>query len=589
MRPIKALYLFAERHLFNSLPRKILGCLVPPFLMLLIISWNSLEMAAHLRASLGSSATPENLKTLARIEFMAKLFPWLMLVLSAFAFTAFYQSMATPLKRITRVVQEGDFTQNIRMRTHDEVRALADGYNRFAEALRTILGNTKQEGLAIAMGATRTTKLTTDSHLDAERQGHSSERVARTSQEMADAIGNVAQVTSHVSRTTRDNLDTAKLTRRELIEADTGMTATNARLLVFSDLVGRLENRSGRISDVVKLIEDVAGQTKLLALNASVEAAHAGDVGKGFAVVAEEVRKLSESVGVAAEDISRNLGAMLEDVEQTSVGIREITQDFQGTTAILTRVSDHFSRMIVEFEANTAQLASASEEVDGISVTSGEIHREAQDIHTTSMDSALRLADATRFSQEMNLATETLLEQVSAFRTGRGELEAVIGIATRWRDAMQDRILDLSNRGVNVFDQTYRPVPDTDPQKFLTSYTEVFGRELQVMFDEARRELSSNYSVALDLNGYVATHHTDVARPMTGDPKVDLLMSRHQRIFFTLESEKRRARNTQTILLQTLMRDTGEILFDLSLPIHIGGRHWGALINGFKPERFLDL
>ena len=589
MRPIKAVYLFVEKHFFSSLPRKILGCLLPPFVMLLVISWNSLEMASHLRASLGSSATPENLRTLARIEFMARLFPWLVLAISAFAFTSFYLSMAAPLKKLTRVIQEGDFTQNIRIRTHDEVRALADGYNRFAESIRTILDNAKQEGLSIAMGSTRTTKLATDSHLDAQRQGHSSERIAKTSQEMADAIGDVAQVTSHISRTTNDNLDTAKLTRRELIEADTGMTATNARLVVFSDLVGRLEERSGRISDVVKLIEDVAGQTKLLALNASIEAAHAGDVGKGFAVVAEEVRKLSENVGEAAEDISQNLGAMLEDVEQTSVGIREITRDFQGTTTILARVSDHFSRMIVEFEANSAQLTNASAEVEGISVTSGEIHLQAQDIHTTSKDSARRLEDATRFCSEMNLSTETLLEQVSAFRTGRGELEAVIGIATRWRDAMQDRILELSNRGVNVFDQNYRPVPDTDPQKFLTSYTEVFGRELQVMFDEARRELSSNYSVALDLNGYVATHHTDVARPMTGDPKVDLLMSRHQRIFFTLESEKRRARNTQTILLQTLMRDTGEILFDLSLPIHIGGRHWGALINGFKPERFLDL
>ena len=589
MRPIKAVYLFVEKHFFSSLPRKILGCLLPPFVMLLVISWNSLEMASHLRASLGSSATPENLRTLARIEFMARLFPWLVLAISAFAFTSFYLSMAAPLKKLTRVIQEGDFTQNIRIRTHDEVRALADGYNRFAESIRTILDNAKQEGLSIAMGSTRTTKLATDSHLDAQRQGHSSERIAKTSQEMADAIGDVAQVTSHISRTTNDNLDTAKLTRRELIEADTGMTATNARLVVFSDLVGRLEERSGRISDVVKLIEDVAGQTKLLALNASIEAAHAGDVGKGFAVVAEEVRKLSENVGEAAEDISQNLGAMLEDVEQTSVGIREITRDFQGTTTILARVSDHFSRMIVEFEANSAQLTNASAEVEGISVTSGEIHLQAQDIHTTSKDSARRLEDATRFCSEMNLSTETLLEQVSAFRTGRGELEAVIGIATRWRDAMQDRILELSNRGVNVFDQNYRPVPDTDPQKFLTAYTEVFGRELQVMFDEARRELSSNYSVALDLNGYVATHHTDVARPMTGDPKVDLLMSRHQRIFFTLDSEKRRARNTQTFLLQTLLRDTGEILFDLSLPIHIGGRHWGALINGFKPDRFLDL
>jgi methyl-accepting chemotaxis protein len=69
---------------------------------------------------------------------------------------------------------------------------------------------------------------------------------------------------------------------------------------------------------------------------------------------------------------------------------------------------------------------------------------------------------------------------------------------------------------------------------------------------------------------------------------VDLLKSRHQRIFFHVETEKRRVKNTEPFLLQTYMRDTGEILNDLSMPIHIGGRHWGAIVTGFKPERFIQ-
>ena len=75
---------------------------------------------------------------------------------------------------------------------------------------------------------------------------------------------------------------------------------------------------------------------------------------------------------------------------------------------------------------------------------------------------------------------------------------------------------------------------------------------------------------------------------MTGDPKMDVLKSRHQRIYFTVETEKRRARNTEAFLFQTYMRDTGEILNDLSMPIRIGSRHWGAMVNGFNPERFIQ-
>jgi methyl-accepting chemotaxis protein len=139
---------------------------------------------------------------------------------------------------------------------------------------------------------------------------------------------------------------------------------------------------------------------------------------------------------------------------------------------------------------------------------------------------------------------------------------------------------------VDVFDQTYRPVGETVPQKFLTSYTDVFAREFQSLVDQARKELGSIYALTTDLNGYIPVHHSDVSAPMTGNPEVDIPNSRHQKIYFSVETEKRRSRNTEPFLFQTYMRDTGEILNDLSLPIRIQGRHWGAMVCGFKPERF---
>ncbi len=589
MQLIKAVYALLERLLFNSLPKKILGCMVPLFAMLLIFSWHSMTVVRTFRVSLsGAAATPATSELLARTERMATLFPWLALGFCAIAFLTVYLSLAVPLKRITKVIQEGDFSQDITLETHDEIRKLADGYNHFAVKIREILGHSKQLGLSIAVGSTRTTKLTTDSAADAQRQGDFSERITRTSQEVAEAVGNIARVTRHINRTTQENLESARSTHLELIEADQGMATTNRRLVSFSELVARLTERSERISDVVELIEDVAGQTKLLALNASIEAAHAGEAGKGFAVVAEEVRKLSDNVGEAADEISQNLGAMLREVEQTSLGIEEITQDFQGTTATLGRASDHFARMVRDFEENTAQLSGATAAVEGISVTSEEIHRQARDIQVLSVVVNRRLQEANRYSVDMNRATETLLEQVSQFRTGTGELEAVIRLVAHWRDTIQARIQELAQQGIQVFDREYRPVPHTDPPKYLTSYAEVFARELQPIFDAARKELGSTYSLASDFNGYIAIHHSDVSEPMTGDPKVDLLKSRHQRLFFNVETEKRRVRNTEAFLLQTYMRDTGEILNDLSMPIYIKGEHWGAMVNGFNPERFIQ-
>src|ERR1035437_5404148 len=127
MRLIKAVYLFSEEHFFYTLPRKILGCLVPPFVMLSILSWQSLRFTAQLRTGLGSSATPEHLAALERAEWMAKLFPWIALILAAFTFITFFLSMSGPLKQITKIIEEGDFSKDIHLETSDEVRRLADG------------------------------------------------------------------------------------------------------------------------------------------------------------------------------------------------------------------------------------------------------------------------------------------------------------------------------------------------------------------------------------------------------------------------------------------------------------------------------
>ena len=590
MRLIKALYQWVEKALFNTLLRKLLGCMVPIYLMLLVMSGYTLQVTRTLRSSLSAAGRLDaaTLEHLARTESMAIAIPILALVIAAVAFLTFHFSVAIPLRKITRTIQGGDFSKDISLDTHDEIGRLAAGFNRFAGEIRDILDSSKRLGLAIAVGSTRTTKLASDSALDAQHQGALSERITRTSQEVAEAVSNVAQVTGHITASTLENLEAARMTRTELLEADASMATTNRRLTEFSELVVRLNERSERIIGVVQLIEGVSEQTKLLALNASIEAAHAGEAGKGFAVVAEEVRKLSGNVGEAAEEISRNLGDMLKEVDLTSQGIQEITADFQGTSGILGRASEHFAKLVRDFEENSAQLTGATSAVGGISSTSVEIHQQARDIQNLSVTAEGRLQESTRFSGDMNRATERLLELVSRFHTGTGELESVIQRTLRWRDAMEARIQELAARGVDVFDQSYRPVPGTNPQKFMTSYAAVFGRELQPLFDEARQDLGSIYSVALDLNGYLAIHHSGVSESMTGDPKVDVLKSRHQRIYFTVETEKRRARNTEAFLFQTYMRDTGEILNDLALPIRIGGRHWGAMVNGFNPERFLQ-
>ena len=580
---ISFVYHFAERVFFHTVLRKILGCVVPVFALLLV---QSLALVLVARAAQGQ-AGPETLALLDRARTLALWVPLGALAVTALAILAFHRSVALPLAAIAETIKDGDFSKDIELQSHDEIRAIAEGFNRAGHGIRDILSASKRLGMGIAVDATRAHKLATDCAADAAHQAELSEHITRTSAGVAESVGEIAWVTAAITTRSAENLEMAKTARVDLIEADRGMTATNQRLVEFSEQVARMNQRSEQINNVALLIEAISEQTKLLALNATIEAAHAGAAGRGFAVVAEQVRKLSDRAREAANEISRNLGDMLQDVAMTSAGIEAINRDCQGTTEILARTTEHFNSMVQEFENNASQLSGTTSALEGVAGTSQGIHDEAMDIHQTTQSTQTRFEASTRCSQDMNRATEKLLELVSRFRTGSSELEVVIGRAIRWRDTMAAQLQILADRGVNLFDHNYRPVPETNPQKFTTTFTP-YAQELQGLFDQAKQDLGSTYSVAVDVNGYLASHHSGLAEPMTGDPSVDLPRSRHQRLYFNSEAEQRRSVNTETFLFQTYMRDTGEILNDLSLPIYLKGRHWGAMVSGFNPERFLS-
>jgi methyl-accepting chemotaxis protein len=142
---------------------------------------------------------------------------------------------------------------------------------------------------------------------------------------------------------------------------------------------------------------------------------------------------------------------------------------------------------------------------------------------------------------------------------------------------------------VNIFDRNYVAVPNTNPQKYTTAYNRQFDAEFQSYFDSILDDLNGTiYAVTLDVNGYLSTHHKKYSQPPIGRYEVDVVNSRDKRMFNNGEMEIRRAKNTTPMLLQTNMRDTGEILTDISIPIYVDSKHWGAFILGINPDVFIQ-
>jgi methyl-accepting chemotaxis protein len=201
------------------------------------------------------------------------------------------------------------------------------------------------------------------------------------------------------------------------------------------------------------------------------------------------------------------------------------------------------------------------------------------------------VAEKTDSSEEvatdLQKTSEDLQELVSRFITGEGPFEKVLSAGRQFREQVTEHITNLAKSGTNVFDTSYQQVPDTKPAKYRTSYDQVFAQRLQPLCDQTLQQVASGiFAICVDTNGYAPTHNSQYTRPITGDPHFDTLNSRDKRLFND-KTGLRSARNSESFLLQTYMRDTGEILCDLSLPITVNGRHWGGVRIGFDPKILL--
>jgi len=133
-----------------------------------------------------------------------------------------------------------------------------------------------------------------------------------------------------------------------------------------------------------------------------------------------------------------------------------------------------------------------------------------------------------------------------------------------------------------LFDTFYIPIPNTEPQKYHTRYDQLVDPILRPVLDKTLAQSERFvFVVAVDVNGYLPTHNARYSRPLTGNPDVDTKGNRTKRMFND-RTGLAAARNSAPYLLQRYSRDTGETMSDLSVPIVVRGRHWGALRIGYK-------
>ncbi|MCF6217429.1 MAG: methyl-accepting chemotaxis protein [Gammaproteobacteria bacterium] len=335
-----------------------------------------------------------------------------MLLMSLLAFAVFYlltsKMIIGPVQEVTRAanaIAEGDLSVRLEVRGDDEIGNLSTSINEMAGSLNQIVAKISGSAEQLASATEQIAVASREMATGAESQSRQMDSVSAAINELGATSTEVCNNTSEAAQAAELASQAATSGGDIVRQSIDGMSRISSAVQDTADNVGELAKHSDQIGQIVSVIEDIANQTNLLALNAAIEAARAGEQGRGFAVVADEVRSLASRTTVATQEIAdmiKNIQSGTESaVHSMNVGKQEVESGVElvakagsALEEIVTVVDSLSSRFQQIATAATEQSAVADEITQNVTeVTEVSQSTEQTALHTvTATDELAQLA-----------------------------------------------------------------------------------------------------------------------------------------------------------------------------------------------------
>ncbi|WP_108652223.1 methyl-accepting chemotaxis protein [Dongshaea marina] len=310
----------------------------------------------------------------------------------------------------------GDLTQRLNIQSQDEVGTLASHVNAFVEKLHKMVGDISDSSGQLDEQSKASNAVADKTSMGLSTQQNEISQIATAVHEMSATANEVAANAELTADAARNSADSCEQGKEVIVSNQQSITSLASQVESTSNIILELEQNTQEINTILSTIQGIAEQTNLLALNAAIEAARAGEQGRGFAVVADEVRVLSQRTHSSTEEIRSMIETLQKNTQNAVHTMKEGQELAQGSVEEANNATlalEQITESINQITDMATQISSAAEEQRAVT---DEVSRNLQAVKDVSDALSAEAENSSNLSQELRSISRELNDQVGQFK-----------------------------------------------------------------------------------------------------------------------------------------------------------------------------